>query len=619
MNFPYGSSDFYKIITQGRFYMDRTDRIPLIEDAGEHLLFLRPRRFGKSLLLSLLENYYDVARADEFERLFGHLKIGKSPTPLHNRYLIMNWDFSAVDPQGTPDQIRTSLHDHINGCIEQFKVRYRDILNYDIRPDPDNALRSFQSLLAAVQSSEYKLYLLIDEYDNFANEVLMAGQSESRKRYEKLLFGEGAVKTVFKAVKSATRGLGLDRAFITGVSPVVMSDITSGHNIAENISLAPKFADLCGFSDAEVTETLNLIVRECGFSDEKAGEAADMMRKFYNGYRFSQRSDGLVYNPTLILYFMKTFQEYCEYPDEMLDENLAMDRGKLAYISGLAGGEDLITEALNGADTLSIHRLSRRFGVREMLKGPRDRMFMISLLYYFGILTLTHRKTELGEPILRIPNLVIKKLYAEQIQEMLLPHTDRDEAMHAAKTFYSTGDIQPLCDFMEQRYFRVFDNRDLRWANELTVKTAFLTLLFNDTFYITDSEPELERTYADLVMIVRPDMRQYQLLDFLIEFKYVPLGKNKLTGKQVRAMDRGSLTALKPVKEKLAEARTGLAEYQRKLRDIHGPKLRLNTYAVVGIGFDRLVWEKSAAKVAPASTNVAAANIAPGGLTNPAG
>ena len=592
MKFPYGSCDFYDIINGGYFYMDRTDRIPLIEEAGKHLLFLRPRRFGKSLLLSVLENYYDVAKAQDFDRVFGHLRIGKSPTQLHSQYLVMSWDFSAVDPQGTPAQTKCALHDHINGCIEQFKLRYRDILDYEIQLDPNNALRSFQSVLAAVQSSKYKLYLLVDEYDNFANEVLMGGESESSARYEKLLRGEGAVKTVFKAVKSATRGLGLDRAFITGVSPVVMSDITSGHNIAENISLAPEFNDLCGFSDAEVTETLERIIRECDFPAEKAGEAADMMRKFYNGYRFCQRSDGLVHNPTLALYFMKAFQKYCEYPDEMLDENLAMDRGKLAYISGLAGGEYLLTDALSGGEPLSIHRLGRRFGVEDMLRASKDRTFMISLLYYFGILTLSRHRTEIGEHVLRIPNLVIKKLYAEQIQEMLLPDTDRDGARLVAKTFCSTGDMQPLCDFMEQRYFRAFDNRDYRWANELTVKTAFLTLLFNDMFYITDSEPELGRTYSDLVMIVRPDMRQYKLLDILIEFKYVPLGKNRLTGKQVRAMDMTALAALDPVKKKLTEAKTGLAEYQQKLRDIHGQKLRLSSYAVVAVGFERLVWEK---------------------------
>ena len=267
--------------------------------------------------------------------------------------------------------------------------------------------------------------------------------------------------------------------------------------------------------------------------------------------------------------------------------------GKLAYISRLPGGGYLITDALNEGETLSIHRLARRFGVEDMLNAPRDRIFMISLLYYSGVLTLTNRKTGLGEPILRIPNLVVKKLYAEQIQEMLLPEINRDQALHVAKTFYSTGDMRPLCDFVESHYFRAFDNRDLRWANELTVKTAFLTLLFNDTFYITDSEPALGRTYGDLAMIVRPDMRQYTLLDILLEFKYVPLGKNKLTGKQVRGTDMAELAALEPVKKEMASAREQLAEYREKLERSFGDTLRLHTYAVVAVGFERLVWEET--------------------------
>jgi len=422
MKFPYGSCDFYDIITEGYFYMDRTDRISLIEDAGKQLLFLRPRRFGKSLLLSMLENYYDVAKADEFGRLFGHLKIGKSPTQLHNRYLVMNWDFSAVEPQGTPDQIRNSLHNHINGCIEQFRAKYRAIVNYEIGIDETDALRSFQSVLAAVQSSRYKLYLLIDEYDNFANEVLMGGHSQSSGRYEKLLFGEGAVKTIFKAVKYATKGLGLDRAFITGVSPVIMSDITSGHNIAENISLAPKFADMCGFSDAEVGDTLERIVRECGFPSEMTEEASDMMRKFYNGHLFCPRSDDLLYNPTLALYFMKYFQSCCEYPEDMLDENMAVERGKLAYISSLSGGDNLIMKALN--EPLGIQHLIRGLNVEDMLSGPKSTEFMASMLFYSGLLTLTGQRTDIGNLILKIPNPVTRRLYAERIREMLLSESD---------------------------------------------------------------------------------------------------------------------------------------------------------------------------------------------------
>ncbi|RME05333.1 MAG: AAA family ATPase, partial [Deltaproteobacteria bacterium] len=173
MKFPYGLCDFRRIIGEGYFYVDRTDHIRRLEAAGETLLFLRPRRFGKSLLLSMLENYYDVARAGAFEDLFGHLAIGKEPTPLHSRYFILTWDFSCVDPQGSLPEIKRSLFGHINASIEAFVLDYQERLAHPIAIDPENPLRSLKSLLAVVRQTPYRLYLLIDEYDNFANEVMM--------------------------------------------------------------------------------------------------------------------------------------------------------------------------------------------------------------------------------------------------------------------------------------------------------------------------------------------------------------------------------------------------------------------------------------------------------------
>ncbi len=593
MKFPYGICDFYKIITKNYFYVDRTDRIPLIENKGDHHLFLRPRRFGKSLLLSMLENYYDAAKVDEFDRIFGKLAIGKNPTPERNTYLVMNWDFSAVAPQGSPAEIKQALHGHINGCIEQFKARYHRILEYDIQIYPDNALRSFQSVLAAVQTSPYKLYLLIDEYDNFANEVLMGGKGDSKSRYENLIFGEGAMKTVFKAVKSATRGLGLDRAFITGVSPVVMSDITSGHNIAKNIYLLPEFNDLCGFRESEIQDALKPIAKKCRMSDAQASEALDMMRTFYNGYAFSYEQPPSVYNPTLAIYFLEHWHDYCRCPRRIMDSNLAMDKSKITYISRLAHGEKMIMNALNQQSPVHIDALADRFGVEDILSAVKDTPFMASLLYYFGVLTFSGDMTHDGELIFKIPNLVIRQLYVERIREFLLPkYQDMEDVRQAARTFYNSGDIRPLCAFVEQRYFKILDNRDYRWANELMIKTAFLTLLFNDTFYIMDSETSLERQYADLTMIVRPDMRQYRLSDFLIEFKYVGLKEINLSGEQVRGMKKEQLRDLPPVTAKLKAARETLPVYRDALNRAYKDMLRLKVYTVAAIGLERLVWEE---------------------------
>ncbi|OQY43373.1 MAG: AAA family ATPase [Candidatus Parabeggiatoa sp. nov. 2] len=589
MKFPYGICDFYDVISENYFYVDRTDKISLIEETGKYLLFLRPRRFGKSLVLSMLENYYDVAKAKQFELLFGSLAIGETPTPKHNQYFVMNWDFSAVDSTGSAEEIRQRLHDHINGCIEHFKACYEEFLTNDIELHPTNAIRSLQSVLAAIKATPYKLYLLIDEYDNFANEVMMAGKSNSRDKYETLIQGEGALKAVFKAVKAGTKGLGIDRIFITGVSPVVMSDISSGFNIAENIYLSLKFNDLCGFWETEILAALQQIALECGFEEQQVHEALAMMRTFYDGYCFFYEPKSKLYNPTLALYFLKHLQDTCQYPRQILDDNLAMDRGKIIYISQLPHGEQVISAALNSEKPLTIAQLASRFGVNEMLTATKDMPFMASLLYYFGVLTFGG-DTPTGELILKIPNLVMRKLYVEQLQDLFLPDwSAREEARQMAQQFYQTGNLQPLCQFMVKSYFKAFSNRDYLWTDELTVKTAFLTLLFNDTFYIMDSEPELDRQYADLTMRVRPDMRRYQLLDFLMEFKYVKLKKLGLTAEQVKQLSDEELMAKKIVKQKLIESENQLKSYRQTLQSCYGNQLRLHSYSVVAVGYERLI------------------------------
>ena len=590
MKFPYGISDFYKIITEEYFYIDRMDRLPLLEEAGSTLLFLRPRRYGKSLLLSLLENYYDVAKAADFDRLFGKLAIGRNPTPLHNRYLVMRWDFSDVAPHHNVDQMQQNLFDHINDRIKLFAQRYADLFKTEIEISDRNAMISFRSALRAVETTPYKLYLLIDEYDNFANEVLMGGRPQSRERYEGLVFSEGDFKSVFKSVKAGGAGFGVDRVFIVGVSPVVLHDVTSGFNIAENIYFREDLNDLCGFTEAEVAAMLQRTGERCGLSTEKSLEALTLIRLFYNGSQFSEEGAQAVYNPTAVFYFLKHLARTCRYPRRVLDSNLAPDYQKLSYISQLPNGEQLVLAALDEANHLSVTTLEDRFIIRQILAESNTETCMASLLYYLGILTLGGVNQD-GKLILQIPNLVIQGLYAERLAELLLPDAqEREAGKRATETLYQQGDMQPLCDFIEQRIFPVFDNRDYIQANELTIKTAFLTLLFNDIFYVMDSEPALQRSYADLTMILRPEMRRFHLLDILAEFKFVKLSELSQSGVELRQMERNALLALDPVKTKLVEAKTQLPRYRKTLTQKYGSALRLRTYAVIAIGFERLVW-----------------------------
>jgi hypothetical protein len=252
---------------------------------------------------------------------------------------------------------------------------------------------------------------MIDEYDNFANTVMMTPTLDSRDRYTALVHDEGVLRTFFKMVKSSTSGVMFDRVFITGVSPVVLSDITSGYNIAEDIFFEPEFGDMCGFREQEVEKALGDIAAGCGMGEEKASEALEMMRTYYNGYNFVPRGHVVVYNPTLCLYFFKQFQKRCAYPDEMLDANLAVDDSKLEYTANLPGGRDMVFTLTERNASVTAPRVIKRFGLSEMLSDhSKDKTFIASFLYYFGVLTLTG-ETETLQLILKVPNLVIHSLY----------------------------------------------------------------------------------------------------------------------------------------------------------------------------------------------------------------
>lgn len=590
MKFPYGIADFRKIRLESYFYCDRTDKIPLLE-ALSNQLFIRPRRFGKSLLLSMLDNYYDILRKDEFDQLFGDLAIGAAPTPLRNTYLILRFDFSCVDAGGDAEAMKQSLYGHINSCIDGFRTKYRDFDLSGITIYEDNALRSIHSLVNAVACTNHQVYLFIDEYDNFANEVMMSAQTED-DRYAALVHEAGPLKTLFKALKASSSSSVIDRMLLTGVSPVVLSDITSGYNIAADIYLEPEFNDLCGFREEELSRAVAEIVRQCEYGTEKAQEAMDTARTWYNGYMFTPAESRRVYNPTLSLYFLQQFQKTCSFPRNMLDANLAADEAKLAYIAQLPQGRQLLMDLARQEHEVLIPDVSKRFGIREMLSDTsKDQAFLISFLYYFGVLTIDGESDDLNL-ILRVPNLVARGMYVDRIRRMLLPEPDeRDQGRAAAHLVYQKGDMLPLCDFMEQHYFRVFHNRDYRWANELTIKTAFLTLLYNDLIYIMDSEPELERRYADLCMIIRPDKRHGKIFDILIEFKFVPLHKAGLTGEEAKKLSPDALRALPSMKQELLDAMEQVQKYGDILERKYG-NLRLQRFAVVSLGFERLLFEK---------------------------
>jgi hypothetical protein len=592
IKFPYGISDFHRIRTDHYLYVDRSAHIPLLEDAGRQLIFLRPRRFGKSLLLSMLANYYDIRTADDFPRLFGNLVIGQQPTAEHNQYLILRWDFSKVSAQGDIEQIKRNLFAHVNVTIQDFLFTYASNLTSTPQIQTDNAIVSFEALCNAVKSSDQQLYLLIDEYDNFANDVLMQDATDER-RYRDLLEGEGILKTLFKIIKASASEGKISRVFITGVSPMVLSDMTSGYNVATNIYLEPRFNALCGLTQEELTPLVAQVLNECGQDSTQQASVSETLRQFYNGYRFCHRTERpLVYNPTLCFYFLRHYQLECEPPRQLLDGNLAMDAGRIRYIAALPNGHSMIDQIVDDEHPVTLQELESQFGVEKLREVQQDSRYMLSLLYFFGVLTIRDIG-DLGKLVLGVPNLVIRGLYMESLKRHALPRPQDDQlAESLAEKFYQTADLQPLVDFMEQKYFAVFSNRDYQWSNELTVKTAFLTLLFNDIWYIMDSETALQRRYSDLTMIIRPSMRHYATLkDFILEFKYLKLDDLKLTGEQLREKSVAELEAMPQVQQALGDALAQLRQYRPVLEGKYQQPERLYCLAVVALGFERVVWQ----------------------------
>ncbi len=585
LKLPYGIADFQTLIKDGYVYVDRTAYIHDLEDLGRHLLFIRPRRFGKSLWLQTLAAYYDLRTAEVHEELFGRLAIGKHPTPDAHRYFVLKWDFSEVQARGSVDEIATSLNGYVNTELESFLIDYREHLpQVSLR---DDARHTFIAVLTAIRQTPYPMYLLIDEYDNFANEIMVRDKSV----YSDLVHGVGPYKELMKSVKSATQGRGLERLFVTGVSPIVMSDLSSGMNILTNLYQRRELNALCGFKDEEIVDLLERIRAD---SEEPppwtVEEARATIQDWYNGYRFSPKARERVYNPTLALYFLDHLQRDQESPRALLDDNLAADEDKLRFLGRIVSGQQTFLDLLQKGEPIRIPKLAGRFTLNDMLeRSTYDRTFLASFLTYFGMLTIEGEAT--GASLRLVPpNLAVLQLYVDQVLHFLLPQgVDRSAAWDHAEAVLLRGEVESLLTFVEDKLFPVMSNRDYVFMDEQSLKMVFLTLLWSEGTHLLLSEPELDRGYADLCLLRRPDRRVPGAYDLVFEFKYAKLGDLGKTGDELRRMEPQELEELTLVQDLFAEAERQLRRYRSALEERYGETLRLRAYAVVGLGFERLV------------------------------
>ena len=520
----YGVTDFARIRAENGYFVDRTALIRELEKTS-YAMFLRPRRFGKSLLCSILQCYYDIDYAGRFEEFFGGLDIGREPTAERGKYLFIDFNFTGVEKR--IDRVQDSFNEYCSERLDVFVERQAGRL-----PEGTTAAvlakrtchEKFNTLTMRLKGSGLALYITIDEYDNFTNTIL----AESRESYEALCHGDGFFKQFFNELKLATTGTDapVTRLFVTGVTPVTMDDVTSGFNIAANVSLNPAFAALTGFTHGDVRAMLAYYRTHAGFAFDEAA-VFETMRRWYDGYRFSPETgaDGKepprVANPTLVLYYMQYFLQNHKPQPELVDRNLRTDYMKIRHV---------ITEGrrING----NFHRLEdllARLGARATLRdsfqakelGVADNF--VSFLFYNGLVTVTGER--LGRSTLGIPNLTVGEFLHDFVPKAYRDLNGIDprvfDIANGMADFAETGDWRtPLetAASVVSRYWKVRDAVE----GERVVQTALCALLYvGHGPYIVRHERESAGGFVDIAF--EPQLARWPEIGHaaLVELKYL--------------------------------------------------------------------------------------------------
>lgn len=515
LKIPYGESNFKKIITGGFVYVDKTAYIAKLETSGSYYFLLRPRRFGKSLFVSMLEYYYDVTHQQDFDALFGKLYIGQHPTPLRNSYQVLFMDFSGIDTDSGYDGIYAAFDRKIANALLRFLERYHYPLTTQQQIERELTPQSrLEAFVRIIDNANQKFLLLIDEYDHFANSIL----AQDLKLFQSIMGKGGFVRSFYEVLKTATQRGTIDRMFVTGVTPLMLDSLTSGFNIAENISIHAGFNTAMGFTHDETRDLLHPLAMACGMEvDTIMADVTD----WYNGYRFHPDARETVFNSDMVLYFAKHFDRAnCTYPERMLDENIASDYRKIMALFQIGDREanyQVLDDLINSSEVLAVQQ--RKFELDKHF----DRADFISMLAYMGFVTISGKT--MTQTRFAIPNHVIRELYfqyfkveLEQRNQLKLPNQTLAVAI---ETLALQGDLQTLAMEMQQ-VLAGLSNRDLIKLDEKHIKTLLLTLLYQFPIYFIHSEREMGRKYPDVLLLERsPFAVNHQ---HLIELKYAKKG-----------------------------------------------------------------------------------------------
>jgi hypothetical protein len=523
---PYGDADFGKIIQDNMYYVDKTKYIHTLEQLSNFIFIIRPRRFGKSLWINLLQYYYDINKKDQFNELFKDTFIGQNPTPKKNKYLTIAFNFSMVDPSF--DRVKEDFQSYVETILNDFLMRYKDYFDDNFLSKLQSYQRinkKLQELFLYCSRNKLKVYMFIDEYDNFTNTILT---TSGEGKYLKLTRGDGPFRYFFNLLKGLTSMpfSGLDKLFITGVSPVTMDDVTSGFNIGTNISLDASINEFIGFTESE-TQDILAYYYQAGQLYLEPAFCMDIMKKWYNNYRFSPDAENDVFNSDMVLYFIQKSITGKKLPRKLIDQNVRIDYNKLRYLITIEKQLNKNFKQLNGNfnrlknityDKGIISDIEDSFPVHEVIKQKN----FISLLYYFGLLTIHGEKY--GQYLLKIPNLTILNLMYEYIrsgfEDADIFKIDLWELSNLITNMAFRGEWKPFFQFLSEQIEKQTAIRD--YLNGEKVIQGFLLAYLNVVdFYITQSEAEMNKGYSDIYL--EPFLAKYPDLpySYLIELKYI--------------------------------------------------------------------------------------------------
>ena len=497
---PYGVADFATVIEQNLYYVDKTMFIPELEKQPRNLFFIRPRRFGKSIFLSMLYSYYDCTQSHKFQSLFGNLWIGQHPTPLQGKYQVLFLDFSQIT--GNIDKLETKFNSYLSINLDAFVRQYSEY--YQAEMEEILAQEDFEEkmelIFKAAKAHQYHLYLIIDEYDNFTNVIL---NERGENVYHAITHADGFYRDVFKKFKG-----NFERIFMMGVSPVTLDDVTSGFNIGWNISIKPEFDEMLGFSTTDVVEMFTYYKEHGSIPvDSDIDAIVNDMKPWYDNYCFAEealKKKTRMFNCDMVLYYLCNYMDNGCSPRQMIDPNTRTDYGKmkkLLQFDKLDGERKGIIRKIAEEEQI-VTQLYESFSAYQI---PKAEIFP-SLLFYYGMLTI--KGTRGSKLILGIPNNNVRKQYYGYLEEeyQAKAYVDVNQLTDYYYDMAYDGKWEEGLRFMADAYAKVSSVRDGIEA-ERNLQGFFMAYLNLNDYYITAPELELNHGYCDFFLL--PDLTHY--------------------------------------------------------------------------------------------------------------